>query len=104
MPVHKNDVQLTIKTGPQGSILSEGRLKWRDEEIDVSSENESHHETFIIQAEDVCGNKELFSLSVMIQHCRCGDHGECQVVDLVTGHTFDNGIVVCNCHTGYHGT
>ena len=97
--VPATDVELKIKTAPPGSILSEGRLKWR--EIDESNQTESRLEKIIIQAEDECGGgRELFSLYVNISSCPCGDHGECQV--LVTGHHNDSS-VLCNCQPGYHG-
>ena len=62
MPVLKEYVKLEIKTGPQGSILSDGRLKWRESGVLWKNEknNETLHETFIIEAGDQCGHKETF--------------------------------------------
>ena len=62
MPVLKEYVKLEIKTGPQGSILSDSRLKWRESGMLWKNEknNEARHETFIIEAGDQCGHKETF--------------------------------------------
>ena len=99
LPVHKTDVTLMIKSAPEGSMLSEGTLKWWE-----IGENESHRETFIISGVDGCGNKEIFRLYLNIFDCDwCGEHGECQVMEHSEDKGDNNDSLVCNCHPGYKG-
>ena len=98
LPVHKTDVTLMIKTAPEGSILGEGTLKWRE-----TGENESDRETFIIAGVDGCGNKEIFRLYLNIFACGRCDNGECQVMEHSEDNGDDNDGLVCKCQPGYKG-
>ena len=92
LPVQRDDVRLTLETGPEGATIEQGRLRWRP----APAESGEQLHTFTVVGEGGCGGRGVAAVEVRTVPCPCGDHGECR------GQPGDTG-PPCSCRAGYSG-
>ena len=75
LPLNQTDVSLSIKSGPLGFTLRDGKLRWR------SVTGNYEEQIFVVEGEDDCKHKEEFLLTVIVLKCECNNNGWCVMED-----------------------